>query len=123
MKTLKQLLKQRGIKLVEVAKCTGIHIATLSKIQNGKQKPMDYQRDLLEKFFGEPFKYVTIEEILKAEVLRLRGENKKLQETSSKKDAIIDSYHEQLIHLRKSLLDSARSIETFDLDALFKGGE
>ena len=123
MKTLKQLVKQRGIKLYKLAECTGIHIATLSKIQNGRQKPMDYQRDLLEKFFGEPFKYVTREEILTAKVLRLLSENKKLLEISSKKDAIIDSQQEQLIQLRKLLLDSARSIETFDLDALFKGGE
>lgn len=59
MKTLKQLIKQNKLSLKDVAEATGLSISTLSKIQNGHQKPLNYQRVVLEKFFGEPFKYVS----------------------------------------------------------------
>jgi transcriptional regulator with XRE-family HTH domain len=59
MKTLRQLIKLNNKILVEVSKDTGIHIATLSKFQTGKQKPSKLQRSILEKYFGEPFEYIS----------------------------------------------------------------
>ena len=59
MKTLKQLIKERNLKLKEVAAATGLNIATLSRIQRGHQKPLQYQRKVLEKFFGESFVYIS----------------------------------------------------------------
>ena len=59
MKTLKQLIKENKISLGELSEATGIHLCTLSKIQNGHQKPKAFQRILLEKYFGEPFVYVS----------------------------------------------------------------
>lgn len=71
MKTLKQLRRERKLNLDELSKATGINISTLSKLQTGKQTPSVSQRNILEKFFGEPFKYVTDYEIEHAERMLL----------------------------------------------------
>lgn len=120
---LNELIKQNFETQGEAARAIGVHQTRLSRVLTGREIPSESfkkkVRDFFALYFNETVEFIKDDEIIK----ELKAENLALKQLIKERDAIIIFYHEQLVKQRKSHMDAAHDIETFDLDAILNNKE
>lgn len=127
---LNELIKQNFGTQNEAARALGVHQTRLSRVLTGRELPSENfkkkVRDFFALYFNETVEFIKDDIIIKDKdnfIKELKAENLQLKKQLKERDAIIIHYHVQLVKQRKSHMDAACDIETFDLDAILNNKE